>query len=246
MRNYLIVESENDQYFIEALLESLNASQNTLVRYAIHGYGYSPIDSKGEKLANALEQALAITDISRIGVVLDMDNADTASRLAFVRDALQKAITNAGLMNSNTPKLQQTNTLYPFILDEVRPLEIACYFTHINSQGELEDVLKAIKLKDSTFADCLEEGWQKCFEAKGKKVAESGEQGDISKKELVKFWVDVYKRFDTLKKGDRNEKTTAWQAVWQRTAPIFNLNDSALDELKDFLRLFTASAVIQT
>ena len=77
---------------------------------------------------------------------------------------------------------------------------MACYFTNVDGNGELETLLKEIKKKDSTFADCLLEGWQDCLIQKGKKVVTRGQQGDITDKELLKLWVDFYKRYDTLKK----------------------------------------------
>jgi hypothetical protein len=115
----------------------------------------------------------------------------------------------------------------------------------------LETILKEIAHKDNAvFADCLLEGWQTCFEAKGKKIAKKGEVGgDITDKELLKFWVDVYKRFDTLKKGERNQETTDWKGIWlgyeskgkkiaERGSQNFDLDSPLLAEIKTFLALF--------
>jgi hypothetical protein len=55
--------------------------------------------------------------------------------------------------------------------------------------------------------------WKNCLTNKGKKIGQKGEQCDISDKELLKLWVDFYKRFDTLKRNQRDEKNTDWKGI---------------------------------
>lgn len=84
-----------------------------------------------------------------------------------------------------------------------------------------------------------------------KTIVGAGKQGDLSHKELLKLWVDFYKRFDTLKKGKRDEYSTDWKGIWsgipskgkdksvtKRGEDIFDLSSKKLNDIKAFLRLF--------
>jgi hypothetical protein len=150
-----------------------------------------------------------------------------------------------------TIELSKTSEFITVNKDKSTPVEISCFFSHVNEKGELETILKEIAKEEAVFADCLLEGWKECFIKKGKKIAKKGEQGDITDKELLKFWVDVYKRFDTLKKGERNQDTTDWKGIWlgykkgkiesieERGSKIFDLENTILDGLRGFLALFS-------
>jgi len=86
-------------------------------------------------------------------------------------------------------------------------------------------------------------------------VVGKGQSGDISHKEILKLWVDFYKRFDTLKKKNRNFENTDWKGIWTgetqenkrgetktlktvRGKDIFDLDSPILDDLRNFLSLF--------
>jgi hypothetical protein len=70
-------------------------------------------------------------------------------------------------------------------------------------------------------------------------------------KEILKLWVDFYKRFDTLKRGDRGRKMTDWRGIMlgetekgeklekTRGDEIFNLDSEELKDLRNFLSLFS-------
>ena len=254
--NILIVESENDQYFIEALV----SSETEVI--CIDKYEYCSLDEKGEKLTKKLTATLTglLTDKNRLvengkmpklGIILDMDNSTETERIKLINQCLQSAISNS---ESNLPKLKdglkKINEFISYPIDSLIIMQIACFFTNIDGQGELETVLKEIKSKSSTFADCLYDGWLNCLKSKGKTFSnKKGESCDISDKELLKLWVDFYKRFDTLKRKDRDEKNTDWKGIMTgitkrgdsvnaRGKDIFDLEHDKLNEIKTFLRLF--------
>jgi hypothetical protein len=251
--NILIVESQNDQYFVEALIKHEQLQNGRCI--VIDKYEHSPVDSKGEKLATAIGTVLTNTtdSIYKVGIILDKDDATLQSRLDLVNNAIQTAFTDNGFDTIVETKLDKPNLFITINKDKDTPIQFACYFTNINEKGELEDVLKEIAAnqKDAHFANCLFEGWRECFEKKGKKMVKKGEHGGhITEKEMVKLWVDFYKRLDTLKKGDRNKETTDWQGIClgykdskgnkieERASKIFDLNHQVLDEMKAFLYLF--------
>lgn len=249
--NILIVESENDQYFIQALANFLNSADTTVC--SIDDYRHSSLDETRLKtqIGSALT-TLASKGESRIGVILDMDDSTIESRIKLVNGCLVNALNEDFVDNFKISKpLERTNEFVSVKIGEDTIINIACYFTNIDGNGELETLLKAVKKLDSDFADCILEGWQKCIESKGKKVVKRGERGDVTDKELLKLWVDFYKRFDTLKKGDRNEDTTDWKGLWlgtsskngklvkARGSDIFSLESDILEDLKAFLFLFT-------
>ncbi len=247
MKNILIVESENDEYFIEAL--AIKVSSENEVR-KIYDYKYSSVSEA--KLTRSLISAL--TDVrsrgvSKIGVILDMDNATQEERMALVN----RCLINAFFECAYPDPVNLLTNVSQFVkneVDEEMNVEIACFFTNIDGEGELETILKAIKTKDSIFADCLYEGWLECLQAKGKILGTRGMSCDISEKELLKIWVDFYKRFDTLKRNDRNKENTDWKGIMlgieknddttkkARGEDIFDLTSIKLDDIKHFLNLF--------
>jgi hypothetical protein len=243
--NILIVESENDQYFVQALSNYLNNADTTVC--TIDDYKHSSLDKT--KLKIQIGSALTTKQILKVGVILDMDDSNAADRIQLVNECLENALKENFSDFEVTKLLQQTNQFIDIKIDEYSTIQFACYFTNVDGNGELETLLKAMKTKDSTFADCLLDGWQTCIEHKGKKVAKRGESGDITDKELLKLWVDFYKRFDTLKKGNRNKDSTDWKGIFlgisnkqgkilARGNDIFSFDAPVLDDLKLFLRLF--------
>jgi len=246
--NILIVESENDEYFIQALAKKISLDNKVC---HIDKYERSSLDSEGKNLTLKIVTTLTKIigrGVSKIGILLDLDNATHENRIELLNKCLRKALIDIGF---DVPNTLLTN-VKEFITIPIDGLEvkIACYFTNIDGKGELETVLKAIKSKDSVFADCLYDGWQKCLEQKGKTVAAKGEQGDISDKEILKLWIDFYKRFDTLKKSERNEESTDWKGIMLgettkgkklenvRGEDIFNLQSDSLTDIMSFLEMF--------
>jgi hypothetical protein len=246
--NILIVESENDQYFIQALANFLN-TKTTVCK--IDDYRHSSLDET--KLKTQIGSALTTKGISKIGVILDMDDSTIENRIKLINDCLINALKDNFDNDFKISKqLEKPNEFISVEIDKLTTIGFACYFTNVDGNGELETILKAIKNQDSNFADCILEGWHDCIVSKGKKVVKRGESGDITDKELLKLWVDFYKRFDTLKKGNRNKDTTDWKTIWlgrtndkgefiapPRGRDIFSLESNILDDLKAFLALFS-------
>jgi hypothetical protein len=245
--NILIVESENDQYFVQGVTNFLNNKETIVCK--IDDYRHSSLDKI--KLKTQIGSALTTRGVSKIGVMLDMDEDTLQNRLQLVNNALITALNeNFGEDFKISKPIEYTNEFVAIRIDEFTTIHCACYFTNIDGNGELETLLKAIQKQDSIFADCLLEGWKACVQSKGKKIVKRGEAGDITDKELLKLWVDFYKRFDTLKKGNWNKDSTDWKGIWLGTAgkkgdvisprgyDIFNLEAAILEDLKTFLLLF--------
>lgn len=245
--NILIVESENDQYFIEALAKKVS-DENKVCR--IDEYKYSSLDEK--KLTTQITNALIDVKsryVSKIGIILDMDNSIQEERLAMINRCLNKSFADCGYPKPSN-LLINTKEFISNPIDDDLDVKIAGFFTNIDGEGELETVLKAIKLKDSVFADCLYENWKDCLINKGKTIGKKGEQCEISDKELLKLWVDFYKRFDTLKRNNRDEKNTDWKGIMRgetkkgeklkniRGEEIFDLQSEKLKDIKSFLSMF--------
>ncbi len=257
--NILIVESENDQYFIEALAKKISL-ENKVCK--IDTFKHSSFDEQGKALTKQIAEVLP--DVSRglkkIGIILDLDRASPNKRIELINKCLKKALIDSNYIEPAI-LLSNINEFIEIQKDKFLKIKVACYFTNIDGKGELETVLKEISTKEPKFADCLYEGWQECLKQKGIKIVEPGEEGgDLTTKELVKLWVDFYVRFDTLSKKDRQqaEKNTDWSGVMTgvtkkrgnresvhlksaRGEEIFNLQHEKLNDLKTFLRLFDNS-----
>ena len=141
MSNLLIVESENDKFFIEALISHLNIDlQIDTPICSIDEYDC--IGGMG-KLANRLEILKSRIfereeDISKIGIIFDADNVGIEIR----KQQIQEKITT--------------------VFGDNPPIIFTTFIMNIDGKGELETLLKAIKSNDSTIADCLE-AWQHCI-----------------------------------------------------------------------------------
>jgi hypothetical protein len=230
--NKLIVESNNDKIFIEALVQHLHIQAEVDTPMCkIDDFecldGLSP-----KKLTIKLEDLLdevGKKDVAKIGVLIDMDNFDKTQRLIYVRDCLNKALENKGFSILNQG-FDDINQFLKVTLDEPNTVEIACFFTNLDGKGELETVLKAIKTKDSMYADCLEK-WEDCLKQKGKTV---------SQKEFDKFWVNNYLRYDTCSKDEQKQagRKCTFDYAMKHKSHIFDLNSLKLSDLKAFLLLF--------
>ncbi len=245
--NILIVESENDQYFIESLAKKISAENKV---FHIDRYEHCSLDET--KLTTKIKNVLLdkAREISKIGIILDMDNDNKTSRIALINKCLDSILKENDIVQETL--LTDIKKFVTIPIDDSLERKVACFFTNIDGEGELETVLKAIKSDNynSIFADCLYDGWQTCLKQKGIKIVGKGEAGDISDKELLKLWVDFYKRFDTLKKGDRNAETADSKGIWlgvtskgkplekARGEEIFNLQSEKLADLRSFLEMF--------
>ncbi|RKZ79085.1 MAG: hypothetical protein DRR19_25455 [Candidatus Parabeggiatoa sp. nov. 1] len=220
-RNILIVESENDQYFIESLTDYLNISFVSIDTpicsiddyECLNGLSKAKLEAKLQELKIEIEKR----GIDKIGIILDADQQGVTKRIELINDAL-KVIDN---------ELNMT-TYNHFIKSESLEIEIACYITNVEGYGELETILKQIKSKDSPFADCLYD-WKRCLEEKSQSV---------KNKDFDKFWVNTYQRFDCCTKKEQKQAARKCNQEASMKKDIWNFEHSVLDGLKEFLKLF--------
>jgi len=85
--NILIVESENDEYFVEALIDKMQQSDTDVI--SIDEFKHASVSLP--KLTTQIGAALTTREVDRIGVILDMDEEEQADRLKLVNDALKTA-----------------------------------------------------------------------------------------------------------------------------------------------------------
>jgi hypothetical protein len=179
MTNLIIVESRNDQYFIEALARRVSKENKVI---SIHQYSYCSADRKS--LIEAISPRLADAEkegTSKIGIILDQDTSTKIDRMNMINDALKDSFDICEFLPPLN-LLSDTSQFVKNLIGEQQDYEISisCFFTNIDGKGELETVLKAIKTQDSPYADCLEGGWLECLKSKGKKLGKSGESCDIT------------------------------------------------------------------
>jgi len=198
-----------DFEFIHGSLDSNSATPTTLIK----------------NLEN-LKTRVARGDINKIGIIYDLDSSTPEQRIAMINNALQQAYQHT------SPPLSAINQFINIQVDE-ELVHIACHFIHIDGQGEIENLLKAIKTVNSPFADCLYDGWKNCLSAKGRA---------ISDKKLVKQWLSFYIRYDALSQKEmRDAANNTKLEAFLNLAPAkfdFNKDIPELNQLKDFLKLF--------
>lgn len=151
-KNLLVVESDNDKYFIEAFIKYLNLDENIIVDTPICKIDdfecLGGINKLGNKL-HRIKTRIEREDIEKLGIILDADKEGIPKRIEFINQNLKENVcSDATLTDINT--LTKSDELEVYI---------ACYITNIDGEGELETLLKAVKSKDSIYADCLE-SWQ--------------------------------------------------------------------------------------
>lgn len=229
MGNLLIVESKNDKVFIEKLVEVMNLDQIKLDK-PIYIDDYECLEGLDErKLVNALKSlsnSVKKRAIGKAGIILDQDNFTEAQRLEFVDRCVSQVF-------QKNDRLDKVGHLIPVETDTHIPLQLGCYFTQMNQQGELETVLRAIKTQDSPYADCLE-NWRECL----KKYNQ-----DMSNKDFDKFWFSIYLRYDTCSKEERKQagrkcSMSALEYVLREKSHILDFDHPILEGWKSFLRLF--------
>jgi hypothetical protein len=246
-KSIIIVESPNDRFFVEALVRAMQTDvENTL---ALEIIAYDDLqDFVGDdgkiyrglsetSIAQKIKQIILDIDkyprLENIGILIDQDNDTTEKRLELVSNAVKIAF-------GSTANITALNQFFAYSTKEI-PLNIACYFNGIDGKGELETVLKVIASSDATYANCLE-AWNECIKNK--------EKTPLAAKEFDKFWIDIYKRFDTLDKKQRNQKNTDWGNIFDKNSAekldknvrnanqMFDFEHEKLTLLKTFLRLF--------
>ncbi len=218
--NLLIVESENDKFFIERLKQEITANFEIdtpiccITSYeCLDGLSQASLERK----LTAIKNKIGKDELNKIGILLDADNKGVAARIQLINKAI-KCI-------DNELNISMTNTWYK---SEPLAVEISCHILNIGGKGELETVLKVIKSSDSTFADCLD-AWRYCVTHNNK---------EITDKDFDKFWVNIYQRYDCC---DQEEKKQAGrkcnpEASFQKN--IWNFDHPILNDLKSYLAMF--------
>lgn len=139
MSNILIVESENDKFFVEALIAHIDINVEignpicTVDEYNCMG-GMGKLKNKLEELKSRI---LKGDEINQVGIIFDADKVGISERI------------------------KQINTIKDsvFASDE---LDLQIFIMNLDGNGELETLLKEIKSTNSPIADCLE-SWQECL-----------------------------------------------------------------------------------
>jgi len=210
MSNVLIVESENDRYFIEGLINHMNTTLNIEI-----GEPICKIDefeclggiSKLEERLRALTHRIIKGELEKVGIIFDADKVGVEIRREQIKnkiDAIMKEL----------PK--EFHDLVKFSI----------YIQNYNGNGELETLLKAIKSKDSTIADCLN-SWQNCLPDDKK----------LNQKEFDKFWVQIYQRYDCCKKDEKKQSGKKCNnEISLKEKNIWNFDHEILNNLKQFLQ----------
>jgi len=137
--NILIVESENDKFFIEALISHIDINVEignpicTIDEYNCMG-GMGKLKNKLEELKSRI---LKGDEINQVGIIFDADKVGIDARTKEIND-----IKNSVFQNNE--------------------LDLKIFIMNIDGNGELETLLKEIKSTESPIADCLE-SWQECL-----------------------------------------------------------------------------------
>lgn len=233
MNNILIVESENDKFFVKALLghislHNVEVSDGTICATidfeCMEGLNATKLTNALEAVKNRINKSE--TD-SRIGILIDQDNNTDADRLSLVNDAIKNVFGVEAL-------LDKTGQLKEAKIENTINVQIATYFNNINGTGELETILKAVKNQASPYADCLE-NWQNCL--KGHEAINNG--NGLKQKDFDKFWVQVYIRYDTCTKDEQKQAGRKCNSEAAMSKAIWNFNDDCLKYLIAFLNLFS-------
>ncbi|MBD2177828.1 hypothetical protein H6F42_12980 [Pseudanabaena sp. FACHB-1998] len=231
MSNRLIVESKNDKFFIQAMVKYLNISNVDILEIKVTENDYLDLDGLSvvslERELKTIEADAQKSYINKVGIILDADDS-YLKNLHKINEALAKVFPN----NQKIEKINYFTAIHSISFED--PIQIACYFVNVSGIGELEKLLKEIKAKDSTYADCLG-SWQVCLQQNGK--------NPVSSKDFDKFWISNYLRFDTCsnrdkKQSERKCSMSGFSYVMTEKLDIWNFEHPALNELKEFLKLF--------
>ncbi len=206
MSNILIVESENDKYFIEALIQNINLDIKigepicTIDEYeCLGGIG------KLEERLRALTHRIIKGEIYKIGIIFDADKVGVKERTIQIQEKIYLVMNELNI--------------------EHRTVIFDCYIQNKDGNGELETVLKEMKSEDSTVADCLG-AWQECLPTDKK----------LNQKEFDKFWIQIYQRYDCCTKRESKRAGEKCNNEASLKKDIYDFDNEILDNLKEFLQ----------
>ena len=140
MSNLLIVESENDQYFIEALVAHISVDIKidspvcSIDEYDCLG-GIGKLENKLKSLRSQVQK----DGFDKVGIIFDADEVGIVARRQLIKEQIA------------------------LVFGENPDVVFSIFILNVAGKGELETLLKAIKCKDSPMADCLD-AWQACLQ----------------------------------------------------------------------------------
>jgi len=211
--NLLIVESDGDKYFIEALLKEMNIKlKPTETVCSIDDYEcLGGIDEREQKkiekklrfLSNKIDTG-QIEKKDTIGIIFDADKIGIEQRKKDIQEKID------------------------LVFGKDTKVKFRIYIMNIKGVGELEDILKAIKVKDSPYSDCLY-NWKECLES---------QNIEVSDKIFNKFWINNYIMYDTCisrkHKGQKSKYCIFEYAIKEKD--IWDFDHKILNDLKKFLK----------
>lgn len=221
MNNLIIVESDNDKFFIEKLRDVMGFTNIKIEEPICNLTEYECLGGLSEpKLTQTLKE-VKFDQYQKIGIIIDADIDVSNEEIKNRIELINRCIRTLEDMPSNF-KITKINE---FVKVEKLDVEIGCYIMNVYGKGELETVLKTIASQDSTYANCLD-SWKQCLEEKGK---------EISQKDFDKFWVSNYLRFDTCTKKEQKQANKNCKNEVAIKKDIWDFKNPILDDLKEFL-----------
>jgi len=211
--NLLIVESNGDKYFIEALLNDMNISlkPTETVCYIDDYECLGGIDEREQKKLEKKLQFISnridtgqIEEIDTIGIIFDADKIGIKQRTQDIQDKID------------------------LVFGKDTKVKFKIYIMNLNGKGELEDILKEIKIKEAPYSDCLN-AWKECL---------ATQKIEISDKIFNKFWINNYIMYDTCntaKDRGKKDKYCIFEYA-MKNKKIWNFDHEILYELKQFLK----------
>ena len=230
--NNLIVESEVDQAFVEALLHHYQNDAVTIESPVCHIDDFECMSGlDGKKLLNALsnlKNQMVKNDIQKAGIIIDNDDR-TQERL----DQINKAVHAVFDMPKEFTIPGEFMNVSTSIDDEIVNLQLGCFLMGVDDSGELETVLRIIAKAPSPYADCLTE-WENCIQP-------FLDEAPFTAKEFRKLWIHTYIRYDTCddrqQAGDKcSSNKRGFVHVLRKD--IWDFDHAVLDDLKMFLDHF--------
>ena len=215
VNSLIIVESKNDKFFIEALIKYLNLKVGVEVQSICEFECLDGITNLENKLKD-----IKIDNYEIIGIILDANGEGIDERIKFINYSLKSICSDV-----------QLNKINKFKESKAIGVKFICYIMNLAGKGELETILRRIKKKDSTYADCLG-SWRDCV---NKSLNNNKE--NVKDKDFDKFWVNNYIRFDTCSKKEKRqaEKNCTLEKSFEKD--VWDFDNKILDDLKNFLKL---------
>lgn len=213
--NKIIIESQNDKFFIEKLKSILNIENLEISQPLCSIDEFICLDDLGN-LEKKLKD-IKLDELNKLGILIDADEVGVEKRIFEINSIFKKIGIEVELKNINE-----------FQKDSKNDIEIACHILNIDDKGSLDTILKTIAKSKSEYADCLE-AWKKCLEEKGETISDTI---------FTKFWVNNYLRFDTCDKEEQKQILKKCNLEKALEKDSWNFEHKVLDSLKAFLKLF--------